>query len=210
MKHKKDILEYIQNFDCELKSENDWLTTHLWIIRNELVSIIQGLRIEDILEKQYKLIEISKLHFGYSPVRDVLAESIPYRIVIGLSKILVGTKEYSLIKTINKMSQISEFNRNPITMNTINHIIEFINTSKTVEAVTTLRDGFYAHLDKKCVLSDCRIDVSIPLKHIDQNELIELLTLIKKLYDSSCDDVLPIDIEEINSDEVVKAFLYYK
>ena len=95
-------------------------------------------------------------------------------------------------------------------MNTINHIIEFINTSKTVEAVTTLRDGFYAHLDKKCVLSDCRIDVSIPLKHIDQNELIELLTLIKKLHDSSCDDVLPIDIEEINSDEVVKAFLYYK
>lgn len=148
MKHKKDISEYTQNFDYELKSENEWLTTHLWLIRNELVSIIQGLRIEDILEKQYILMETSKPNFEYSPVRAVLAESIPYRIVIGLSKILVGTKEYSLIKTINKMSQISEFNRNPIIMKTINDITEFIDTSKTVEAVTTLRDGFYAHLDK--------------------------------------------------------------
>lgn len=208
MKHKNDIKQYIEKPDVEFKSDVDFLTTHLWLIAMELISIIQALRIEATLEKYYKSKIFSNNRFGYSPVRAVLHESIPYRIIMGLSKIFTGTKEYSLEKTINKMSQIPEIYQNPDIMKVIKDINSFINSSKTVEAVTTLRDGFYAHLDKETVFADCRIDVSTPLKHIDSEELNNLLVDIKKLHDSSCNDSLPIDIDEIKQEEVLKAFLY--
>lgn len=204
MKIKTDITEYIQNFDNEIDSESEWIITHMYMMRNELISIIHSLRIANIIEKEYEYMLENNIRGCYSPVRSALIESIPYRIIMGLGKLLVGNKEYSINKTINKMRQMPEFNKKPNVMSYIKKIEDFIFDSPTVKAVATLRDGFYAHLDKASVISDCRVDVMIPLKNIHENELLELLRLLKCLYESSCDYIMPIDVEDINHQEVIE------
>lgn len=86
---------------------------------------------------------------------------------LGLSKIFVGEKEYSLLKTINVISQMNEYKNDNEVKVVINKIRNYLQASEMVKVITTYRDQFFAHLDKICVLSDCRIDVARSMKGID-------------------------------------------
>ena len=142
----------------------------------------------------------------YSPVRTTLFESLPYRIIIGLSRILVGSKEFSLQKTINVVSQMDEHKSKARVTDVICVINEFLGKSKLVASTTSLRDKLIAHLDKECVLSDGRIDVSVTMEYVDQSELQRLIALIKELYIACYTKELSYSTLNIDRGEVIDKF----
>jgi hypothetical protein len=119
---------------------------------------------------------------NYSAIRTTLYESLSYKIILGLSKIFVGEKEFSLSKTINVISQMAEYKNSHEVKTLIIKIQNYIETSEMVRVITTYRDQFFAHLDKIFVLSDCRIDTTVAMKGIDKLEIDEGVRLIGELY----------------------------
>jgi len=182
MKHKTDIIEYIQNFDNELETKKDWLNAHINIMYIETHQLIDTIFIFQTIDTEWYNRVDNKRKIKYSEIRGILYESLSYKIFLGLSKIFVGEKEYSLPKAINVISQLDEFKNNKDIKALIQKIRNFLETSETIKIIATFRDQFYAHLDKICVISDCRIDSTIPMKKIDINEIKEGASLIGELY----------------------------
>lgn len=107
----------------------------------------------------------------YSTVRTTLYESLVYRVVLGLNKIFADSKEYSLLKATNQVEQL--FRSNKEILNTIQKIRYKLDNSVMVRLIRIYQDKFFAHLDKKSVMSYVRVDPTSVMNHIDKKELEE-------------------------------------
>ena len=144
----------------------------------------------------------------YSAIRTILYESLPYRIVLGLSKIFVGGKEYSLRKTVNVAEQMNDFKDRDDIKLIVKEILKYLDTSEMVSIITSYRDQFFAHLDKICVLSDCRIDPTIALKGIDRLEINEFICLIGKLYMTCFNQELAYAKKDLSEKDIIQTFFW--
>lgn len=183
MKYKEDITSYIKNFDNEVENKSDWLNIHINLMFNELCDVQNTIIIFKTVEQEWNRRVENNEKIGYSAIRTILYESLPYKIVLGLSKILVGETEYSLLKTINVISQMQEYKNNNKIKELIVTIRHFLSTSELVKTTAVFRDKFFAHLDKVSVLSECRIDSTTTLKSIDEKAVNECAKLVNALYE---------------------------
>lgn len=175
-----DFAHYNPNFDHEMKDKNEWLDFHINLLFNELNDILIATYIFNMVDNEWNKRVQEKEEIGYSIVRTTLYESLVYRVFLGLSKIFADSKECSLYKATNQIEQA--FRDNKDIMKIILEIRQKLEDSLMIRVVRTYRDKFFAHLDKKSVISYVRIDPSSAMKHIDEKELDEWLRLIKKLY----------------------------
>lgn len=176
------------NFDHELDKESEdghsieWFDTHLYMLFTELCETRDTLYVFFEVDKEWEKRAAKKM-IAYSRVRALLYYALPYRIVLGLSKILVGEKdEFSLKKTVNCISQKNEYKYNEEVKRAINNILHFLENSTMVKNVTEYRDRFFAHLDKRYAMSDIRISPDLALQNIMISEVEKGIELIGELY----------------------------
>lgn len=208
MKNKADIYEYIQDFGDEIESKADFMDLHINLLFNEIHEIQNAIFIFETVDAEWRRITENKEEMNYSAIRTTLYEALPYKIFLGLSKIFVGEKEYSLLKAINVISQMDEYKNNNKIGAIINKIKDCLRTSKTIAAITTCRDQFFAHLDKQCVVSDCRIDATILMKEISNAEITELGKLVGELYEACFRQKLEYPDEELSRRDIIYTFFW--
>ena len=208
MKSKMKISQLIRNFDDEVDSKAGWLDVHISIMFNEAHEIKDTIYIFKTVEAEWNRRFESGEKIGYSAIRTILYESLPYKIILGLSKIFVGSREYSLLKTINVISQMDEYKNNIDVKKVISEIEDYIETSEMVTIITTYRDQFFAHLDKDCVLSDCRIDQTVPVDRIKEPEIDECIRLIRKLYNVCFNQNLEYHSKELSQKDIIYTFFW--
>lgn len=208
MKYKADITSLIKNFDDEVENKLDWLNIHINLMFNELCEVQNTITIFRTVEKEWNRRVESKEKIGYSAIRTILYESLPYKIVLGLSKIFVGETEYSLLKTINVISQMQEYKSNNEIKELIVKIRHFLSTSELVKTTTAFRDKFFAHLDKVSVLSDCRIDSTTVLKTIDDKAINECANLVNALYEVCFGERLNSLVKDFVEEDIIYTFFW--
>lgn len=206
MKSKMKTSQLIQNFDDEIDSKIGWLDIHINMMFNEVHEIKDTIYIFKTVEAEWNRRFENGEKICYSAIRTILYESLPYKIILGLSKILVGNREYSLLKTINVISQMEEYKNNKEVKKVISEIENYIETSEMVKIITTYRDRFFAHLDKDCVLSDCRIDPTVPIDRIKESELDECMRLIGELYNVCFNQNLEYHNKELSQKDIIYTF----
>lgn len=177
-----DFSQYNENFDHEVTDPLDWLDLHINTLFSELQQIHASIHIFKVVDSEWGRRVAEKNVPDYFEVRTILYESLVYRTVLGLSKIFSNSKEYSLLKATNQIEQM-QLNSEEVRM-VIKEIRERLSTSQMIEIIHTYRDKFFAHLDKKSVLSYCRIDPTSVMAHIDNHEIEEWLELISNFYEA--------------------------
>ncbi|MBF4696049.1 hypothetical protein [Fusibacter ferrireducens] len=208
MKIKVDINQLIENYDHEFDNEADWLNFHINLMYNELHEIQNTIYIFETVKKEWdRRIETGE-RVNYSAIRTVLYTSLPYKIIIGLSKIFVGRKEFSLLKTINKISQMDEYRNRIEVKKIIDNIQKYLETNEMIRDITTYRDQFFAHLDKACVISDCRIDATIAMSPIDTSEIEKGIKLIGELYEVCFNKCLSYSDKKILKKDIIFTFFW--
>lgn len=208
MKNKIDISQLIQNFDNEVDNKVDWLNLHINLMFNEVHEIQNTIYIFETVEKEWNRRFENGEKINYSVIRTILYESLPYKIILGLSKIFVGEKEFSLSKTINVISQMAEYKNSHEVKSLIKKIQDYLETSEMVKVITTYRDQFFAHLDKKSVLSNCRIDTTVAVKGIDKFGIDEGASLIGELYEICFNQSLKYPNKELSEKDIIYTFFW--
>lgn len=174
---------------------------------NELSEIRALLVIYNIVENEWNIREQNN-SITYSAIRDLLYGSFSYKIIMGLSKIFIGKKEYSLEKTINVISQHEMYKKIPQVKIAIENIRDFLEHSEMVKIIATYRDDFFAHLDKICVMSDIRIYPNSAIKNIKMCDIDMGINLIRDLY-KECFGIYLKDIPyNLDSDDIIKTFFW--
>lgn len=208
MKNKMEISQLIQNFDDEVDSKIEWLDVHINLMFNEINEIQNTIYIFEVVDNEWNRRVNNGEKVNYSAIRTILYESLPYKIILGLSKIFVGNKEFSLLKTIHVISQMDEYKENQEIIKIIKNIEKYIETSEMVKLVTAFRDQFFAHLDKECVLSDCRIDSTIAVKKLKKTEIEEGAQLIGKLYELCFNHTLERVDKDLSQKDIIYTFFW--
>lgn len=206
MKRKTDISSFIQNFDDDVDNKVDWLNVHISLLFIELNQIQDAIYIFETVESEWnRRIEVGE-KIGYSVIRTTLYEALPYRIVMGLSRIFVGEKEYSLLKTINVLSQLDAFKNSPKVKAVLNEIREYLDNADTIKIITIFRDQLFAHLDKTSVLSDCRIDPTTVMKYVSKADVNKGINLIGKLYNVCFGQSLTYSHMKLSKNDIIYTF----
>lgn len=208
MKDKAYTTSLIKNFDEEVENKLDWINIHINMMFNELCEVQNTISIFRTVEKEWNRRVENKEKVEYSAIRTILYQALPYKIILGLSKILDGKKEYSLLKTINVISQMQEYKNNKEIKELIVKINNFLSTSELVETTKVFRDKFFAHLDKISVISDCRIDSTIPLKTIDERKIDECAKLLNELYEACFAKKLNSLVKDFNENDIIYTFFW--
>ncbi|MDU5335811.1 hypothetical protein [Enterococcus sp.] len=179
MKNRNSITAFIQNYDHEFDNQIDWLEIHLFEMRNEVLKIERSIFLIGIIDKEWgNRVENN----NYSLNRITLFESLIDKVIMGLSKILKGNREYSLLKTINVISQMDEFKNNSAVKKIANETQLFIENSELSNTVIMFRDKFFGHLDKECVISDLRLSPTLFVNEIQKFDLEDIKSTIIELY----------------------------
>ena len=194
------------NYDHEFASYDERLTVHISLLFIELRDIQTAIYIFKIVDKEWKQRVHDKDVLEYSAVRTTLYESLVYRVVLGLNKIFADDKEYSLLKATNQVEQL--FRKNKAILDIIQEIRYKLENSEMVRMIRVYRDKFFAHLDKKSVLSYVRIDPTSVMKHIDNKEIEEWLCLIRKLYLECFSKELSSELVMPSKEDVVYTFFW--
>ena len=207
MKDKVEITELIQNFDFEFDNNADWWNVHINTMYNEANEVKIAFKIFQTVEKEWEVRAEEKI-VTYSAIRTILYESLPYRIIMGLSKILVGKDEGALQRAINVISQLKEFNTDVNVKSVIKKIQYYLDNSKLTSIVATYRDKFFAHLDKEVVHSDCRIDVTVAMKDISESAISEVVQLIEELYEACFKAKLSYTERDLSEEDIIYTFFW--
>lgn len=208
MKNKIDISQLIRNYDNEFDNRLYWLNVHISLMFNEVHEIQNTLYIFETVEKEWNRRAENGERISYSPIRTTLYEALPYKIILGLSKIFVGGKEFSLLKTISVISQMDEYKDSKQVKELTRKIQTYLETSEMIKVITTYRDQFFAHLDKVSVLSDCRIDTSVAIKEIDKLEIDKGIELIRELYKVCFNKDLEHANKELSEKDIIYTFFW--
>lgn len=211
MKRKEGLEGLVRNFDFELDKENDnghsveWYNVHISMLYNELCEIRDTLFVFREVEKEWDKRAKDK-SISYSGIRSIIYNALPYRIIMGLSKIFVGTKEFSLEKTINVISQRDEYKQTEEVRIVVKNIQDFLKNSEMVKNVTEYRDNFFAHLDASCAMSDIRIAPSEAMQHISISEVEKGIELIGILYKECFKTKLKEVYNNIEVGDIIQTF----
>ena len=207
MKDKVDISQLIQNSN-HVYNKIDKINIHINLMFNEIHEIKNAVYIFQTIEIEWNRRKEIGETINYSAIRTILFESIPYKINLGLAKIFSGHKEFSLLKTINIISQMDEYKNNIDMKNIIKKIHEYLETSEMVKIITTYRDQFFAHLDEICILSNCKIDSTVAMKGIDIYEIDEVARLIGELYEVCFKQNLKNPFKKLSEKDIIYTFFW--
>lgn len=196
MKNRNSITAFIQNYDHELDNQIDWLEIHLFEMRNEILKIERSIFLITIIDKEWGN-RVENKNNNYSFNRIILFESLIDKIIMGLSKILKGNKEYSLLKTINVISQMDEFKNNSNVKKIVNETQLYIENSELSNTVILFRDKFFGHLDKECVISDLRLSPTMLVNEIQKFDLEDIKSTITELYRVCFDNEISFSSDQI-------------
>lgn len=213
MKRKEGLEGLVKNFDYELDTEknvghsSEWYNVHINMLYIELCEIRDTMFVFEEVEKEWKKRADTKT-IKYSSIRSIIYNALPYKVIMGLSKIFVGTKEFSLVKTINVISQRDEYKQKQEVKKAVEDIRYFLNNSIMVKNVTEYRDNFFGHLDASCAMSDIRISPSEAMQYISVSEVDKGIELIGKLYKECYGIELERAHDNVENKDIIQTFFW--
>lgn len=213
MKRKEGLEGLVKNFDYELDTEknvghsSEWYNVHINMLYTELCEIRDTMFVFEEVEKEWKKRADTKT-IKYSRIRSIIYNALPYKVIMGLSKIFVGTKEFSLGKTINVISQRDEYKQKQEVRKAVEDIRYFLNNSIMVKNVTEYRDNFFGHLDASCAMSDIRISPSEAMQYISVSEVDKGIELIGKLYKECYGIELERAHDNVENKDIIQTFFW--
>lgn len=211
MKRKEVFDSLVTKYDKELDGNLveghsiNWYQTHLEIMIFEIMEIKASVVIFNELDTEIEKRALVKKG-KYSLIRSVVITALPYRIVMGLSKIFVGKREMSLERTINWISQQKDLVEKTNVRDKIEKIRDFLGNSPLINNITVYRDCFFGHLDNDFAMSDIRIAPWISMNNIEINEIEKGIELIKSLYHACFEKESTVKIEEVSKEEIIRTF----
>lgn len=213
MKHKDSLEGLIKNFDYELDEgveqghSEKWYDVHVSMLFLELCDIRDTLFVFQEVRKEWDKRAEQKA-ISYSRIRSIVYESLSYRIIMGLSKVFVGKKEFSIEKTINVISQWEMYKEKSGVKLAIKDIRSFLQESELVKNVKEYRDNFFAHLDPDCAMSDIRIYPNWAIANISMEEIEKGMKLVSKLYEECFGSRIEETRAEISPDDILRTFFW--
>ena len=177
------------------------------MVYTELCEIRDTMFVFEEVEKEWKKRADTKT-IKYSRIRSIIYNALPYKVIMGLSKIFVGTKEFSLGKTINVISQRDEYKQKQEVRKAVEDIRYFLNNSIMVKNVTEYRDNFFGHLDASCAMSDIRISPSEAMQYISLAEVDKGIELIGKLYEECYGIELVRAHDNVENKDIIQTFFW--
>lgn len=201
-------LNLIRCFDDEVEGKKDKMNIHVNMLYLEAIQVRNSMYVFEVIDKEWSRRAASEDKLSYSEVRTILFESLAYRIVLGMSKLMGDSTGYTVIKACRTIDQMSEFKTNADVKKATRDIYNFFESSEMTKVLVVYRDKFYAHLDKELILSDCRIDPSSSIQHLnsDRKEMDELIELIGKLYAACFGAKLTHNLEVPSDREIIEMF----
>lgn len=213
MKRKEGLDGLVKNFDYELDAEetvghsSEWYNVHINMLYIELCEIRDTMFVFEEVEKEWKKRADTKT-IKYSRIRSIIYNALPYKVIMGLSKIFVGTKEFSLEKTINVISQRDVYKQKQEVRKAVEDIRYFLNNSIMVKNVIEYRDNFFGHLDASCAMSDIRISPSEAMQYISLAEVDKGIELIGKLYEECYGIELVRAHDNVENKDIIQTFFW--
>lgn len=213
MEHKDSLEGLVKNFDHELDESVEeghsekWYDIHVNMIFLELCDVRDTLFVFQEVRKEWDKRAEQKT-IAYSRIRSIVYESLSYRIIMGLSKVFVGKKEFSIEKTINVISQWKMYREKNEVRLAVKDIRNFLQESEMVKNVTEYRDKFFAHLDPSCAMSDIRIYPNWAIENISMEDVEKGLALIGRLYEECFGSRLEENRDQIQPDDIIRTFFW--
>jgi len=202
-----DIEQIVCKFDDEFES-GERLNLHINMMYLEMHDIKKAMFIFRTVQKEWNRRYEEGEKIGYSAIRTVLYESLVYRIILGWSKIMSRKKEYSLLKAINTISNRDEYKHDNDVKAVVKKVQRYIETNETLGVIEAYRDKLFAHLDKECALSDCRIDVEAVMNKIKENEIDQGIMMISELYEVCFGDKLEHSEDLLPERDIIQTFFW--
>lgn len=213
MKRKDGLKGLVKNFDHELDKvkgighSSEWYKVHLEMLYGELCEIRDTLFVFEEVNKEWEK-RAEEKSIAYSGIRTIIYYALPYKVIMGLSKIFVGTKEFSIEKTINVISQRDIYKQKQGVRVAIGNIRYFLKNSIMVKNVTEYRDNFFAHLDASCAMSDIRISPSEAMNYISITEVDKGIELIMDFYKECFGVELKERHNDIEIEDIIQTFFW--
>lgn len=206
-KTKRDILQFAHSFADEMKNQYEWMSFHLWEMMIEVEDIKNALEVFKVVQDEWERRVATGKRVEHSILRNTLFYALTYRVVLGLSRIFVGgTNGFSLGKTVNTISQMQEFRSDTTIQALIQRVEVFLSSNKMVQTVSVIRDQFFAHLDRRSVITDYRIDPSMALKDIHTRDIEDGAKLIRALNKACYNQQLKCSKNEITRADILRSF----
>lgn len=211
MKSKEVLEKLVENYDYEFDTNkgeghsSNWYNVHINMLFYELCDIRDTLFLFKEVEKEWES-RVESGAISFSRIRSIIYEALPYRVIMGLSKIFIGKQELSVEKTINVISQRDIYKLKNEVRTVVDNIRTYINGSQMIKIVAAYRDSFYGHLDDYCAMSDIRVAPGKTLERISISEIDMGIELIGNLFEACFGEKLEKIYCDIDRKEIVRMF----
>lgn len=205
-----DIKQLVHQYDDEFE-RGEKLNLHINMMYLEMQDIKKAIFIFKTVQKEWNRRYEDGEKIGYSAIRTVLYESLAYRIILGWSKIMsrkTRKTEHSLLKVINIVSNIEEYKNDNDVMVVVEKVRDYVKTNEMLRVIEVYRNKLFAHLDKECVLSDCRIDLELVMDRITENEIDQGIMMISELYEVCFGDKLTHSEDSLSEQDIIQTFFW--
>jgi len=163
----------VTDFDVPIsKDNNDMLSGELQLLIIDCCELLYSLRVYGkLISEEYSANTLLFSEY-YKTVRDALV----FRCVLSFSRLFETTHKeaLSLLKTLNRFLQNAQFKNNKEIKLSIQELIDLDSQTKSSFDFKTIRDKYFAHLDKKK-----RFSCLAAFKSLEN--LDELISLMEKL-----------------------------
>lgn len=193
-----------QKFDDELPDQYSKDLIHLYTLLLEMERLYTSIEIVKIINAEWEFRLENKLKLEYSITRNVLYESLIYRIILGITKIFSDREKRGINKYIN-IARYRYYDKN------VQGILENIETNiqkhiNSINEIIVYRDKLFGHLDKDMTFAAERIDITLVFYYIEPFELREIFLETINLYNYLFDDNFKSEIDVIKKESIIKQF----
>lgn len=161
----------VTDFDISIPNNYDILSLELQLLIVDCYELLSSLRIYGKLTSE----EYSANTLLFSEYYGTVKDALVFRCVLSFSRLFdTDKKTLSLLKTLNRFLQNTQFRNNKEIKLSIQELIDLDSQTKSSFDFKTIRDKYFAHLDKKK-----RFSCLAAFKSLEN--LDELISLMEKL-----------------------------
>lgn len=175
-----DLKDFVKmNFADELPDENSKAMIHLNTMLRELESTFVTLEIIKIVKDEWHD-RAMKANISYDISRNVIYESLYYRVVFGITKIFDIREKNGIFKILSKQRHNSKDKFLLSILKTIQDAVD--KEQKNIDEIKLIRDKLLAHLDKEMVFSAERLNIGIVYYYLESIDIKSIYIGCVELY----------------------------
>lgn len=192
-----------QNFDHELPDQHSRDLIHLHTLVLEMEHLYVSIEMLKVVNSEWNYRVENSKDIGYSVTRNVLYESLIYRVIFGVTKIF-DDRERGLNKYINVVNTRYRYENVLVILKNIEGYMQ--QNINILDEIKTYRNKLFGHLDRDMMFSAERLDATLVFYYIEQFKLKEIFSETIKLYNTLFEDDFKFDFNGLKKEEITRKF----